>query len=1415
MSKIMIVDDDAAIQEALKGYLAHMGYSVAGTADSGAGAVEMVREVKPDLILMDIVLPGEMDGISAAQKIKAESDIPIVFITGYGDREYVKKAQEIKPFGYVMKPFGQEEIGAVIEIALHKKAMELKLKKANEQLAQTNRDLKQEIKERKLTEEALRASEEQYRSLVESTEDAIFLVDRGGAYLFMNGKHLSRIGCQADKVIGKTYGDFHLTENSKEFVGKIEEVFETGETIQHEHKSHRDNKYFLRTLSPIKSSEGHTTSVTVVSKEISERKKAEEALRESEEKYSKLFHSNPQWLHISTLEDGRYDEVNEAVKGITGYEPDELIGRTSKELGLWADYEERTRLVKVAKEQGGFREQEATLIKKNGEHVSVLWSAATIEIMGTVYFINSVADISERKRAEEERELTLSQFRATLEATVDGIIVVGLDSETKVFSKRFKKIWHMPDSVLDSEDANQVLDYVLDQINEPEVFSQKVQAVFADPNSNTFDTLHLKDGRILEVYSRPQKLEDKLIGRVWAFRDVTKTKQAIMERQKAQSRLQALSDASFEAIFFSDQGVCIDQNSAAERMFGYSHKEAIGRNGAEWIVPEDREEVKNNMLAGYEKPYEVTGLRKDGSTFPAEIQGHMLNFLGKPTRVTALRDNSVQQQAREALRESENKYRTLIETIPHGIQEMDTSGIITFGNSGYHRMLGYDQGELEGRSAFDLIPDDSTRKELQDYVEILVKEQPSRTPWFGKSKKKDGNIIDVQTDWNYKRDKEGRVTGFISIITDISERVQAEEALQESEDFFTQMFVQSKTSTQLFDPDGNCIRVNPEFCNLFGVTEKDITSGYNVFNDQTAIDSGVIPLVRRIFDDKITNKWQINFDIETASVSTNTHSTRKGGIWIDVLGYPVLDRNGSLQYVVLQHYDITDTKLAQDELLLKDLVFETSITANSMSDKRGIITHVNNAFIRTWGYDNKEEAVGNGIADFLKFENETAKIIAALNETGKWEGEYTGLRKDGTTFSAYGLSTIIKDASGEVIGYQSAVLDISYQKKMQEELLKAKKLESVGVLAGGIAHDFNNLMSVVVGNISLARTEMRPGSKGLKNLVKAEKASIQTTALTSRLITFSKGGGPVKEPVSIGDLVKNSVDSSLKGSDISCIFSVPEDILPVEVDEEQMKQVIHNITTNAQEAMAEQGTINVSCGNVIIGEKDTLNLKDGKYVKISIEDQGPGIPKKDLINIFDPYFSTKEMGTQKGMGLGLAVSDSIVKKHDGLITVESKLGTGTTFSIYLPASEKEIVEATPVKKPAPGISESKGEKILVMDDEEVVRDVCNALLAYLGYEVEVAVDGVEAIELYKKAMESEKPFDMVILDLTNKIGMGGAETMVNLLEIDPDVKAIVASGYSNDPLMSNFREHGFRAALPKPFNLDKLKTALQDAIAGK
>ena len=504
----------------------------------------------------------------------------------------------------------------------------------------------------------------------------------------------------------------------------------------------------------------------------------------------------------------------------------------------------------------------------------------------------------EHKRAEEERELTLSQLRATLEATVDGIIVVGLDSETKVFSKRFRKIWHMPDSVLDSKDANQVLDYVLDQINESEVFSQKVQAVFADPNSNTFDTLHLKDGRILEVYSRPQKLEDKLIGRVWAFRDVTKTKQAIMEQQKAQSRLQALSDASFEAIFFSDQGVCMDQNSAAERMFGYSHKEAIGRNGTEWIVPEDREKVKNNMLAGYEKPYEVTGLRKDGSTFPAEIQGHMLNFLGKSTRVTALRDNSVQQQAREALRESEDKYRTYIEQANDGISVVH-KGKLTFVNSRLAEIMGFKVDELEGKGFLQFIPKGKLIQITDNLKRRLAGEEVPQV-YESRILHKDSSEIDVE--FNITTIVSNDEPATLAIIRDITERKQAEVALQKSEEKFRTLFDTSPHAIALTEmKTGKIVDVNDKFCQLIEYKKNEVigrsTTQLGFYSEDD----------RNRFVDELTDSGKVH------GLEMDFRAKHGSIINAHMFAVPIQFEGETL--VLTEFYDVTEQKQTKEALL--------------------------------------------------------------------------------------------------------------------------------------------------------------------------------------------------------------------------------------------------------------------------------------------------------------------------------------------------------------------------------------------------------------------------------------------------------------------------------------------------------------------
>ncbi len=408
----------------------------------------------------------------------------------------------------------------------------------------------------------------------------------------------------------------------------------------------------------------------------------------------------------------------------------------------------------------------------------------------------------------------------------------------------------------------------------------------------------------------------------------------------------------------------------------------------------------------------------------------------------------------------------------------------------------------------------------------------------------------------------------------------------------------------------------------------------------------------------------------------------------------------------------------------------------------------------------------------------------------------------------------VKDEDGNLIKAVHIVRDITGLKKMEDERLKSMKLESVGILAGGIAHDFNNLLSVIMGYISLAEDDLKPEAGVSEYLKEAEKASLRAQELTKQLITFSRGGLPVKKIGPIGDLLKESTKFVLLDSNVKYDFLIPHDLRLIDFDSGQMKHVVRNLIVNAVESMPDGGSIKIKAENFSISS-DTivkgLVLSKGEYVKISIQDQGVGIPAEHLSLIFDPYFSTKEMGPEKGMGLGLATAYSIINKHNGHIFVESEEDVGTTFTIYLPVYEKEIEEIKPVETIQPEKPEIRKGRILLMDDEKMIRDLAEQMLNRLGYSVELAKDGAEAIELYKKATDSGKTYDVVILDLTVKGKMGGKGAVKRLLKIDPQVKAVVSSGYSNDPVMTDFRRYGFIGALPKPYTMKALLEALDSA----
>ena len=473
-------------------------------------------------------------------------------------------------------------------------------------------------------------------------------------------------------------------------------------------------------------------------------------------------------------------------------------------------------------------------------------------------------------------------------------------------------------------------------------------------------------------------------------------------------------------------------------------------------------------------------------------------------------------------------------------------------------------------------------------------------------------------------------------------------------------------------------------------------------------------------------------------------------------------------------------------------------------DKDGNNAYVNRRVSEITGY-NADELLKMGMKDLARpedlqmFRERMGKRLEGVDVPSQYETFLVHKKGDNIPIEISAANTQWHGQPAVVVILRT----ITERRKREEELLRTGKLESLGVLAGGIAHDFNNLLTGILGNIEFAKTFVTKGDRLHKILSDMESAASRATGLTHQLLTFAKGGMPIKKTSSIAGLLRGSANFALSGSNAKCEFNIAEDLWLLDVDENQINQVINNLVLNGIQAMPKGGTVKITAENISINSKDKIPLKEGRYVKITVSDTGIGISAKDISRVFDPYFTTKE----KGSGLGLATVHSIIKNHGGYIHVESKAECGTAFYIYLPASKKKSMPA----KTDEVIHRGKG-RILIMDDEEMIREVCSELLKSLGYETALAKDGAEVIGLYKKAIDSGQPFSAVVMDLTIPGGMGGEDAIKELRKIDPDVKAIVSSGYSDARIMSDYKKYGFKAVIAKPFNLAELSSAVKTVI---
>jgi len=1310
------------------------------------------------------------------------------------------------------------------------------------------------ISDRKRAEQALRENEEKYRSLAESSKDPIYLVDEQCRFLFANSTYLTRLKLPVEQVVGKSYRHFHPSKEAQDFSKKIKKVFRTKQWLTYEHRSHLDNRYFLRTLSPVVSSIGDKTiAVTIVSKDITERKQMELALKDREECFRIAAQNASDLIWEWSLESGKLEWFGE-IDALLGYEPGEFPRTIEAWEGIiHPDDHDRviTNIDRSLKMHMPYVE-EYRIIRKDGkiqywiDKGEALWDEND-----TVYKMLGVcSDITYRRLMENKLRESEERYRNLTENSPVGILATDKDGHIVYENPTMRKILGVP-----QRDTSRAMGTKLSEM--PNVIAAgidgKIRDVLAGKSINNiifpFTSLYNKH-TILTIDGLPIKdTNGQLAGGLFILQDITDRRQAEEALSESEYKYRTLFTSSRDGIVMTDlKGAITDCNLAYCEMLGYSRDE-LRQITFEKLTPKKWSRLNQAMVQkvlndGYSDEFETEYIRKNGTVIPVSLRTWRSDDkMGNPTGVCSIvRDITVQKEATKNLKTVQQIYQQAIQNargIPYLLNY--ATGQYDFIGQACEDVLGIPAPEVTLAKIRNLVkeaiitipggPSDENvardlfkKGQLDTYnSDIKIVTASGKVTWLS-----DSAIP-------YKDEKTGKIIGSLGILQDISYRKRSETiqrvlyriakaALETIELPELMLLIQQALSeiidttnffVALYDKDKDSLTL-PYF-----IDEKDRFTTFPAGRTLTGqvIKTNLPLLVREREMQKMVNDDFIDL-VGTLSK-----------VW---LGVPIIVQDEVFGAVVVQSYtdenaysedDLHVLKFVSEQIGLSIARKQTELTLRESEDRfhsifenspigivlynaNGAFLYANAEYFRILGID--REQVQNyclfdnpGLSDDNKnllFQSLPVHYEQAVN-FDEWEIPHT---RKGTIFISVSIAPLHMPKS--VVNYLTQIVDITDRKKVELELLKNEKLESIGILAGGIAHDFNNILTAVIGNISLARMYAAGQEKIKDRLDEAEKASMRARELTQRLLTFSKGGLPIKKIYAIDELIEESVKFVLAGSKTKCNFQKVENLWLIEVDAGQINQVFNNIIINADQAMPEGGVIDIKVENYTAGIKNALSLAPGNYLKITIADQGIGISAEHLTKIFDPYFTTKK----RGSGLGLTTTFSIIKNHGGKVDVTSKPGQGTTFMIFLPALSSMIAPSEPIaiiKEQVTGDG-----RILIMDDEPIVLEVVSEMVQSLGYETDCVNDGATALEQYKTALKSNKPYALVIMDLTIPGGMGGKEAIGKLLEIDPNAKAIVSSGYSNDPIMSAYEDYGFKGVVAKPIDLNVLGKVLKKVI---
>ncbi len=1493
-ARILIAEDEAIVAEALALTLRAFGYQVVRTVSTGELAIKVAEESKPDLILMDINLRGEIDGIQASEQIRARFDVPVIFLTAYEKEDVLSRAKVTEPYGFIAKPHSNYILQTTIEGALYKHG----------------------------ADKRVRESEERYRMLVEQSIDGIALIE-GTTLRFVNLALAKMFGFyNKEEAEGQDFMNFVAPEcrdSMKQRGFESEEGKSVPDYYEFTALRNDGTSFTAEATVNLTTYQGGKARQAII-RDISERKKLEQALRQSQEMLSLALEGGNLEVWDWDLTTGKAI-WSERINKMLGYTPNEfepnlknwkklvhpddwpwvskklnlhlegqlpnfdVIYRAPNKSGGWqwlqaqgtitefdsdgkpirmtgvvADVTERKlaeeelhklasvvrytgdlinlatfdgkmiflneagsrmlginstdvgqhqilevipeHLLQTAQREvlpllmaGGSWEGELQYRNiKTGEITDVHAMCFAIRDSDTgspICFANVSRDISERKKAEEALKVEKRRFEVLSENSPFGLAMIKRDGAFEYVNRMFHGMLGYDLSEIptgrdwfrkaypDGEYRHRVI----------AAWKEDLEGLVPGGTRSRIFEVTCKDGSRKTILFRPVKLdadEDLM-----TCEDITDRIRAEEALRQSEEKYKVLVEESFDGIFVQKGTKIVFTNSRLREMLGYGEGELEGQH--HWLVyhPEYQEITRERAKArrrGEPAPsrYEVRMQRKDGSSFEAEINARAVEFVGETGIQVWIRDISDQKQAENALREREATLRTILQAAPIGIGQVSSDRTLGWTNQYLLDLLGYAAEELTGKSARVLYDSDEEFLRVGSVKHPLVIRNGIGTVETV-FRRKDGSVLDIllSSASILPGDLSG---GLVFTATDITERKQADEALQIKDSAMTS----SISGIAIGDFAGNVIYANPAVLRLWGYDHEG-----------------------EILGRPIREFWLIDEKAEAA-----WRAAAQSGYWIGEL--VARKRDGSSAYfqaaisllrradgkpraIMGSFMDITDRKRAEEALRESEYryrtLFEESIDAVYITTREGILVDANQAYLDLFGFS-KEEArnveilqIYTDVADRKRFQKEIERK-GSLKDY-----EVTFRKKDGTRIDGLLTSTVRRDKDGTVLGYQGIIRDVTERKQLQRQLLQAQKMEAIGTLAGGIAHDFNNLLQVTIGYSDLLLSRKDKTDPEYARLQQILKAGRSGTELVQRLLTLSRKTESKQRPIDLNSQIKQArklLDRTIPKM-IKIDLRLAELLATVNADPTQIEQIIMNLAVNARDAMPEGGEVTLSTENVILDEnycRVNPGAKPGKYVLLAVSDNGCGMDKEILDHMFEPFFTTK--GVRKGTGLGLAVVYGIVKQHAGYVSCESRPGHGTVFRVYLPAiEEEEIVSDELVEEPQ---LSGGTETILLVDDEDVVRELGELILGEYGYRVLTAKNGKEALEIY----QNEKGrIALVILDWLMP-EMGGKQCMQGLLKLNPTIRVLVASGYASGGTARDAVELGAKSFVNKPFEVAQL-----------